>query len=477
MGSINNYPTSPRAAVKSFIQTQTRATSIPSHLDNRKSLKEWPQSAGEEDINSDALRSMSSSPAAEDVLNVETVRGILSAIRKVMEDLKVDTPQIWLADEAAAQLHTNFDLVFSSKHSCKTFLNFQGDDAKVVLNSLQWLLDYPQSNSTQRSRLLSALLRLSRKSGLYPECIILKDVVHENDCAVASGHFGEIWKGKFRDQQVCLKVIKIYKQSHVNHLLKVFAKEAILWSQLSHPNLLPFYGIYYLEDGHGRVCLVSPWMNNGHIRDYLLENPRVDCTLLVSDVAAGVTYLHQKAIIHGDLKGVNILVTESGKACLADFGLSNHVDAEMLTWTSESSANTGGTVRWQAPEFFDPENENSKSTKETDVYAFSCVCYEIFTCQVPFHEISREPTVIAKVMGGKRPSCPAKNSVPFIEWGLTDAMWRLMQQCWDRDPENRPTMSSISGKAFLSSLVDDRPSGGAEALSPPQFRGAMHGFL
>ena len=97
----------------------------------------------------------------------------------------------------------------------------------------------------------------------------------------------------------------------------------------------------------------------------------------VSDVAAGVSYLHQKAIVHGDLKGVNILVTGSGKACLADFGLSNHVDAEMLTWTSESSANTGGTVRWQAPELFDPEKENSKPTKETDVYAFSCVCYEV----------------------------------------------------------------------------------------------------
>ena len=74
---------------------------------------------------------------------------------------------------------------------------------------------------------------------------------------------------------------------------------------------------------------------------------------------------------------MNILVTESGKACLADFGLSNHVDAEMLTWTSESSTNIGGTVRWQAPELFDTENENSKPTKETDVYAFSCVCYEV----------------------------------------------------------------------------------------------------
>ena len=74
---------------------------------------------------------------------------------------------------------------------------------------------------------------------------------------------------------------------------------------------------------------------------------------------------------------MNILVTESGKACLADFGLSIHVDAEMLKWTSESSENTGGTVRWQAPELFDPENEDSKPTKETDVYAFSCVCYEV----------------------------------------------------------------------------------------------------
>ena len=91
----------------------------------------------------------------------------------------------------------------------------------VSVDCDQKLLDYPQSNSTRRSRLLSALLRLSRKSGFYPECIILKDIVREDDCAVASGHFGEVWKGKFRDQQVCLKVVKIYKQSHVDHLLKV----------------------------------------------------------------------------------------------------------------------------------------------------------------------------------------------------------------------------------------------------------------
>ena len=82
-----------------------------------------------------------------------------------------------------------------------------------------------------------------------------------------------------------------------------------------------------------------------------------------------------------------------------------------------------------------------------------------------------------KVMKGKRPSRPAKNSAPFVEWGLTDSMWRLMQQCWDRNPKSRPTISRISSEDFLSSLVDDRPSGEGDALSPPQFRAAMHGFL
>ena len=208
------------------------------HLDNRKSRKEWPQSAGKEDINLDALVSTASFSEAGDVLDVQIVSRVLSAIRKVMEDLKADASQILPADEAAAQLHIIFDLVFSIKRSCKTLLKCRGDDAKTLLNSLQWvssfsspnfvhvdhyqkLLDHPQSNSTQKSRLLSALLRLCRKSGLYPDCIILKNIVREDDCAVASGHFGEIWKGKFRDQQVCLKVVKIYKQSHVDHLLKV----------------------------------------------------------------------------------------------------------------------------------------------------------------------------------------------------------------------------------------------------------------
>ena len=112
--------------------------------------KKWPQSAGKEDINSDALSSTASSSTAGDVLDVETAKRVLSEIRKVMEDLKTDPPQILPADEAAARLHTIFDLVFSSKRSCKTLLKFQGDDAKIVLNSLQWVSRFSSSNLCSR---------------------------------------------------------------------------------------------------------------------------------------------------------------------------------------------------------------------------------------------------------------------------------------------------------------------------------------
>ena len=61
-------------------------------------------------------------------------------------------------------------------------------------------------------------------------------------------------------------------------ILQRFSREAILWGQLSHPNLLPFYGLYQLGS---RACLISPWVENGHINQFLARNPMVDRVLLV----------------------------------------------------------------------------------------------------------------------------------------------------------------------------------------------------
>ena len=98
-------------------------------------------------------------------------------------------------------------------------------------------------------------------------------------------------------------------------------------------------------------------------------------TLKVCDIASGLAYLHSKKIVHGDLKGVNILITASLRACIADFGLSRVADTQGLG-VFTSTARPAGTMRWLAPELM---SGRERPSKESDVYSFASVCYEVST--------------------------------------------------------------------------------------------------
>lgn len=73
---------------------------------------------------------------------------------------------------------------------------------------------------TLKSNLITAMLRLSRKSLLYPRCFTLEGV-DQDSSPVTAGHFGEIFRGKFLGLTVCLKVIKMYETSRMEDFLKV----------------------------------------------------------------------------------------------------------------------------------------------------------------------------------------------------------------------------------------------------------------
>ncbi|TFK31344.1 kinase-like domain-containing protein [Crucibulum laeve] len=336
---------------------------------------------------------------------------------------------------------------------------------------MQMLLDHSLLEAKTKNALLIALFRLSSESTLYPQCFTLS--VTQGANAVTAGHFGEISKGCFRGQALCLRVIKLYRKSHVESLLKACSKAAILWGHLSHPNVLPFYGIYHLEDNHRHICLISPWMDNGNITQYLIHNPNVSRFSLVHDTAAGILYLHENDIVHGNLRGTNILVTSSGRTCLADFGTSAVADAYNLQWKSiQKTVHTNRSIAWQAPEIRSSKGVKSKSTKSSDIYAFSSVCYEIFTGMAPFYDIPRDATVMLHVMSRNQPppeiTLPAKN-------GSTNSSWQLMEECWKTDPVRRPTIQTIYKRLSMDGpMVDDRSVDGGEVLPPTEFRKAMH---
>ncbi|KAG6915880.1 hypothetical protein DXG01_009417 [Tephrocybe rancida] len=348
--------------------------------------------------------------------------------------------------------------IFQDKQLCKDLVGCQGPDAQTLLDSFQRLLDRTDLDLSFRKDLTIATQRASSKSNLYPSCYKLKYVDQIGEYPVVSGGFADIYKGQFHGQ------VK-------------FWKEAMLWGQLSHPNALTIYGLFFYKN---RVSIVAPWMENGNINSYLKDKPDVPRAWLANDTASGLSYLHDNDIIHGDLKGANILVDESGRARLADFGISSVMDADIVSWTTQtSSSSEGGTVRWQAPELYDVVNDVLvKNNKESDVYALGCFHYEhgkIFTGKVPFHNIAHDMTVTLKVRSGVHPTRPEAASPSWSTFGLTEKIWTCTEQCWSVNPSGRPSAQEIVRSLTANLAKDTRPNPVVSRLSPREFRRQMSG--
>ncbi|KAJ7883485.1 kinase-like domain-containing protein [Mycena olivaceomarginata] len=320
-------------------------------------------------------------------------------------------------------------LNLSEPVSYKEFVSSCGTDAQQLLDLLQDLLDL-EGFSVAKPILFKALLRLSRSSGLHPRCLTLSELQKVGQ-QLAGGGFGDIWKGLIRGQSVCVKIMRIFDNSTVEAALKEFSREALICRQLCHPNVLPFFGVYYFDN---RLCLVSPWMEEGHIMKFIVAK-KPTTTKRLSLVTLGLQYLHKQKIVHGDLKGANILVTPSHRACIADFGVSSIVKAITVRFTHTTAKKGGGTANYLAPELFRGESGNHSGS---DVYAFSCVCHEIMTGNVPFHDLQHEMAVMFKVLAGDRPSRPTSCSAAAL-----DGLWALMQKCWEQDAQMRPTAAEI----------------------------------
>ncbi|KAK1220511.1 hypothetical protein PQX77_016721 [Marasmius sp. AFHP31] len=347
------------------------------------------------------------------------------------------------------RLEQTLKWTFADKSRVQGFLAKKGRSAQQWLDRMQQLIDYPNLSPEIRPAVVTAMLRLSKNSGLHPTCLSIQNVKKIGEYPIAAGGFGDVWKGTIGDSSelVCLKVVKVYLKSNLEQLTNEYLREAILWRQMKHPNVLPFHGIYRLEHTQ-QLCLISPWMENGNLVEFLKATKREDVHhhTLVFDVASGLAYLHSKKIVHSDLKGVNILITSEERACIADFGLSRITDSKGLRITT-SATRPVGTARWLAPELL---VGNGGPSKESDVYAFACVCCEIFTGLQPFPEYANEITVAFNVAQGKRPSRP--EGAPE----LSNAIWALMNMCWATTPSFRPTASHVLEK--VEEMASEAPT-------------------
>ncbi|XP_050537311.1 TGF-beta receptor type-1-like isoform X1 [Daktulosphaira vitifoliae] len=285
---------------------------------------------------------------------------------------------------------------------------------------------------------------------------------------IGKGRFGEVWQGKWRGEQVAVKIFSSREE-------RSWFREAEIYQtvMLRHDNILGFIAADNKDNGTWtQLWLITDYHENGSLFDFL-NRTTVDTNGMIRmalSIATGLAHLHMEivgtqgkpAIAHRDLKSKNILVKSNGTCAIGDLGLAVRYDTSMDTVDIPLNHRVG-TKRYMAPEVLEETiNMNHfDSFKRGDVYALGLILWEITRrCnignmqedyQLPYYDsVPSDPTIdeMRKVVcfEMKRPLIPQKwNACPCLQ-----TMSKLMQECWYHTASARLTALRI--KKTLSTL-------------------------
>lgn len=240
---------------------------------------------------------------------------------------------------------------------------------------------------------------------------------------VASGSYGDLYKGIYCSQEVAIKILKAERLN--SELQKEFAQEVYIMRKVRHKNVVQFIGACTRPPN---LCIVTEFMCGGSVYDYLHKQKgafKLPSLLKVAvDVSKGMNYLHQNNIIHRDLKAANLLMDENDVVKVADFGVAR-VKAQTGVMTAET-----GTYRWMAPEVIEHKPYDHKA----DVFSFGIVVWELLTGKLPYEYLTPLQAAIGVVQKGLRPTIPKHTHPKLAE---------LLERCWQQDSTLRPDFSEI----------------------------------
>ncbi|KAH8116148.1 kinase-like protein, partial [Phellopilus nigrolimitatus] len=285
--------------------------------------------------------------------------------------------------------------------------------------------------------ILAKLSHLDLTGRVSPEGSMMK--AHGGYCDVFIGTASSLLLGlppPSRSVKVAIKRLRVHLMDEQN-LAKHLAKEMHLWSKLQHTNVLPLVG-YVLEDDY--PSLISEWIENGTIVNFVKGNPHCDIDRIVLGIAKGLGYLHSKGIIHSDLKADNVLMSSLQEPLICDFGISRMLaSSQTIHGCTTLGGGVKGSARWMAIELlFSPDGSDPKHSKKSDIWAYGMTVYEILAKQLPYAQFSSEPPVILAIFKGERPSKPKT-----LNTRSSSTFWKLCEECWDNDPNKRPTINRI----------------------------------
>eukprot|EP01117_Protostelium_nocturnum_P011493 TRINITY_DN4169_c0_g1_i1.p1 TRINITY_DN4169_c0_g1~~TRINITY_DN4169_c0_g1_i1.p1 ORF type:complete len:1183 (-),score=318.24 TRINITY_DN4169_c0_g1_i1:244-3792(-) len=252
---------------------------------------------------------------------------------------------------------------------------------------------------------------------------------------IANGNYGVVYKGLYHNSTA----VTLKKLGRVEVMLP-FVKEGNLMRMLHHPHIIQFLGFY--QDSESAMFMVFEYMARGSLLSLLTsEGDHLTISQLLCiarDVAAGLTYLEENSIVHGNISARNIMVRaedDGFHAKISDFASARQI----LTNTSVSgnSETSNVSVRWNSPEVLSSGEFSHKS----DVWSFAVLLFEMSSGgMVPFQSMNNEEVIEYVKTGGH----------VEVDRSWPEEIQQTAKKCFSFYPSSRPSFSNLYRNIPLS---------------------------
>ncbi|XP_008113420.2 serine/threonine-protein kinase Nek1 isoform X2 [Anolis carolinensis] len=254
---------------------------------------------------------------------------------------------------------------------------------------------------------------------------------------IGEGSFGKaiLVKSKENGKQYVIKEINISKMS--NKEREESRREVAVLANMKHPNIVLYRESF--EEG-GCLYIVMDYCEGGD----LFKKINAQKGVLFSEdqimdwfvqICLALKHVHDRKILHRDIKSQNIFLTKNGTIQLGDFGI-----ARVLNSTVELARTCIGTPYYLSPEICENKPYNNKS----DIWALGCVLYEMCTLKHAF-EAGNMKNLVLKIISG---------SFPPVSTHYSHELRSLISQLFKRNPRDRPSVNSILEKVFIVKRIE-----------------------
>ncbi|XP_032188454.1 serine/threonine-protein kinase Nek1 isoform X2 [Mustela erminea] len=254
---------------------------------------------------------------------------------------------------------------------------------------------------------------------------------------IGEGSFGKaiLVKSTEDGKQYVIKEINISRMS--NKEREESRREVAVLANMKHPNIVQYRESF---EENGSLYIVMDYCEGGDLfkrinaqKGILFQEDQILDWFV--QICLALKHVHDRKILHRDIKSQNIFLTKDGTIQLGDFGI-----ARVLNSTVELARTCIGTPYYLSPEICENKPYNNKS----DIWALGCVLYEMCTLKHAF-EAGNMKNLVLKIISG---------SFPPVSLHYSYDLRNLLSQLFKRNPRDRPSVNSILEKGFIAKRIE-----------------------